>query len=81
MELVIDDGDLLADAGYITTDREKIANYLNKKLYEDPEFFGDFGPENIDQINLEDGTPVYSRDHGYYQWVKDNAKNSNSSSY
>lgn len=63
MELVIDDN---------TEDKDAIANYLNKKLYEDPEFFGDFGPENIDQINLEDGTPVYSRDHGYYQWVKNN---------
>lgn len=63
MELVIDDD---------IEDKDTIANYLNKKLYEDPEFFGDFGPENIDQINLEDGTPVYSRDHGYYQWVKNN---------
>jgi len=24
-----------------------ITNYLNKKLYEDPEFFGEFGQENI----------------------------------
>ena len=28
-------------------DRDDICNYLNKKLYEDPEFFGEFGPENI----------------------------------
>ena len=27
--------------------KESIAEYLNKMLYEDPEFFGDFGPENI----------------------------------
>jgi hypothetical protein len=27
--------------------KQSIADYLNKKLYEDPEFFGDFGPENI----------------------------------
>ncbi len=27
--------------------KESIAEFLNKKLYEDPEFFGDFGPENI----------------------------------
>jgi len=24
-----------------------ISEYLNDKLYTDPEFFGDFGPENI----------------------------------
>lgn len=24
-----------------------IPDYLNTKLYTDPEFFGDFGPENI----------------------------------
>jgi hypothetical protein len=28
-------------------DLDKIADYLNNKLYTDPEFFGDFGPENI----------------------------------
>lgn len=30
--------------------RESIADFLNKKLYEDPEFFGDFGSENIVDI-------------------------------
>ena len=42
MELVIDDeiGDCY----------EMIADYLNDKLYTDPEFFGDFGPENIDTV-------------------------------
>lgn len=40
MELVIDD----------IEDKDTIANYLNKKLYEDPEFFGDFGTENIELI-------------------------------
>ena len=35
--------------------KEDIINYLNKKLYEDPEFFGDFGPENIVKIDyIED---------------------------
>jgi hypothetical protein len=29
---------------------EDIASYLNKMLYTDPEFFGDFGPENIVSI-------------------------------
>ena len=31
-------------------DRDKIAEYLNNKLYMDPEFFGDFGPENIVEV-------------------------------
>jgi hypothetical protein len=39
MELVIDDD--------ISDDYERIADYLNDKLFHDPEFFGDFGPENI----------------------------------
>lgn len=78
MKIVTIKMDLVIDEDLV--DLDGITNYLNKKLYEDPEFFGDFGPENIDQINLEDGTPVYSHDHGYCQWVKDNAKNSNSSS-
>ena len=62
MELVIDQD---------TFDRDKIAIYLTDKLYSDPEFFGDFGPENISNINLEDGTPVYKQGHGYYKWVKE----------
>jgi hypothetical protein len=41
MELVIDDD---------IEDKDTIATYLNKKLYEDPEFFGDFGTENIELI-------------------------------
>jgi len=39
MELVIDD---IKDS--------HIPEYLNDKLYTDPEFFGDFGPENIVSI-------------------------------
>jgi hypothetical protein len=27
-----------------------MALYLNDKLYNDPEFFGDFGPENIMEV-------------------------------
>lgn len=72
MELAIEDGDMLAHTGYITNDLEKIADYLNHKLYKDPEFFGDFGPENIMEINEEDGTPVYSYNHGYFSWVSKN---------
>lgn len=30
--------------------KEDIASYLNQKLYEDPEFFGEFGPENIVRV-------------------------------
>lgn len=41
MELVIDED--LTKVG-------DIVDYLNKKLYEDPEFFGDFGPENIEYV-------------------------------
>jgi hypothetical protein len=43
MELVIDD--------YCGVSREDIADYLNDKLYTDPEFFGDFGPENIVKVS------------------------------
>ena len=50
MELVIDDIDMLTRTGYITDSYEAIANYLNDKLYTDPEFFGDFGPENIESV-------------------------------
>ena len=41
MDLVIDD-DL--------SNKNDIAMYLTDKLYKDPEFFGDFGPENIVDI-------------------------------
>lgn len=40
MELVIDDD----------IEDSFIPQYLNDKLYTDPEFFGDFGPENIESI-------------------------------
>jgi len=43
MDLVIDED---------MTDKNSIANYLNDKLYNDIEFFGDFGEENI--IKVED---------------------------
>lgn len=32
---------------YHCVSKEDICNYLNIKMYEDPEFFGEFGPENI----------------------------------
>lgn len=43
MELGIDD----KECGF---SRENIAEYLNNKLYTDPEFFGDFGPENVVEV-------------------------------
>jgi hypothetical protein len=42
IELIIDD-----DVG---DSYDEMANYLNDKLYTDPEFFGDFGPENIEEV-------------------------------
>jgi hypothetical protein len=48
--LVIDDtidilNDKTTNGDYYS--KTKIVNYLNDKIYNDPEFFGDFGPENI----------------------------------
>jgi hypothetical protein len=43
MELVIDDEDC-GDSN------DSIADYLNDKLFLDPEFFGGFGPENISGV-------------------------------
>lgn len=43
MELIINDEDL-------SDSYDAVSEYLNDKLYSDPEFFGDFGPENIESI-------------------------------
>ena len=32
------------------TNKESIADFLSNILYEDPEFFGGFGPENITDV-------------------------------
>lgn len=48
MELVIDDD--VCEIGNQIYNKDCIAEYLNAKLYNDPEFFGDFGPENIESI-------------------------------
>ena len=45
IELVIDDDTCEMIEGVYNKDC--IIDYLNSKLYTDPEFFGDFGPENI----------------------------------
>jgi len=42
MELVIDDD--------LENDYDLMSQYLTDKLYNDPEFFGDFGPENISEV-------------------------------
>ena len=51
MDLVIDDVGPVSDGVY---NKDAIADYLNTKLYTDPEFFGDFGPENIESIKEYD---------------------------
>ncbi len=48
IELIIDDDTCEMINGVYNKDC--IVNYLNSKLYTDPEFFGDFGPENIISI-------------------------------
>lgn len=44
IELVIDNENRLFDP---IIDKDAISSYLNNKLYTDPEWFGEFGPENI----------------------------------
>jgi hypothetical protein len=50
MELVIEGMDNEIDF----SNKESVADFLNNALYEDPEFFGDFGPENIVEIREVD---------------------------
>ena len=57
MELVIDEDENFylpeeCDGWFFTPrfDHNKISDYLNNKLYTDPEFFGGFGPENIVEV-------------------------------
>jgi hypothetical protein len=47
IELVIDDRPELFNP---TIDLDGIASYLNDKLYTDPEWFGEFGAENISGV-------------------------------
>ena len=46
MKLVTISIELIID----NTEDHLIHEYLNTKLYTDPEFFGDFGPENIKRV-------------------------------
>jgi hypothetical protein len=48
IDLVIDDDICEIIEGVYNKDC--IVEYLNNKLYEDPEWFGDFGPENIVEV-------------------------------
>lgn len=48
MDLVIDDK--LCEMTNGIYNKDCIVNYLNNKLYMDPEFFGKFGSENIVEI-------------------------------
>jgi hypothetical protein len=50
IELVIDDDDDICEIIEGVYNKDCIVEYLNNKLYEDPEWFGDFGPENIVEI-------------------------------
>lgn len=52
MELIIDDDlcEMTNGTNGGIYNKDCIAEYLNTKLYNDPEFFGDFGPENIEMI-------------------------------
>lgn len=51
MDLVIDDDTCeMTNGSQKIYNKECIVDYLNSKLYEDPEFFGDFGQENIIEI-------------------------------
>jgi hypothetical protein len=48
IELFIDQPELFDPV----VDKDRIASYLNNKLYMDPEFFGEFMAENI--VGVED---------------------------
>jgi len=57
IELVIDEDDTFLlpsktiDGNVVQMyNLDEISNYLNDKLYMDPEFFGGFGPENIVEV-------------------------------
>lgn len=42
--------DLVIDDNLTTDNKDDIANYLTNMLYGDPDFFGEFGPENIVEV-------------------------------
>ena len=44
--------DLVIDDHLTSNDKDEIANYLTNMLYGDPDFFGEFGPENI--VNVQE---------------------------
>lgn len=50
MKLIKVSIELGVDDDSLSNNRDDIATYLNNKLYMDPEFFGEFGPENIVEV-------------------------------
>ena len=66
MELSVEDTDVKVNGRKISL--TNIAQYINDKLYTDPQVFGVFGAENIDSIDNEDGTPMYDKQYG---WAND----------
>lgn len=51
MKLVKVEIELVIDDESCCDNHEDVASYLNKMLYNDPEFFGEFGRENIVSVN------------------------------
>ena len=51
MKLVKVEIELVIDDDSCGNNHDDVASYLNRMLYNDPEFFGDFGPENITSIS------------------------------
>ena len=49
IELIVDSNTPMFDP---CTNIDRVCEYLTDKLYTDPEFYGEFGPENI--ISVED---------------------------
>lgn len=50
MKIVTINMDLIIDDESVTDDYDDLCQYLTDKLYSDPEFFGEFGPENISEV-------------------------------
>lgn len=63
IDLGVEDTDIVVNGRKISLDN--IAQYLNDKLYMDPEFFGAFAQENIETISNEDGSLIYQKGHGW----------------
>jgi hypothetical protein len=51
MKLVKVEIELVIDDDSCGNNHDDVASYLNRMLYNDPEFFGEFGKENITSIS------------------------------